>query len=744
MIFPRSLAVVFLLLLLLAAVAVPSTTGNSKDAEGEDDLQYLIDNADDIPANDPDEWLQEDGDDDLLPESEPDDLPPDQIDETHVLVLTASNFSTFLASRRHVMVEFYAPWCGHCQALAPDYAAAAADLAAHHDLALAKVDATEDTDLAQKYDVQGFPTILFFIDGVPRDYTGARTKDAIVAWIDNKLGPGVHNLTDLDNAERILTGDDKAVLAFLDTLSGSHSDQLAAASRLEDNVNFYQTSSPDVAKLFHIDPAAKRPSLVLLKKEEEKLTFYGNRILRFSAVALLPFLLVRLAIHCNPCVSCRWGVQSLCHCRLRVCKQASFGHHTNTGNCSFYFRQSNQEAGMSLLFTMGGILVTFFFFTHCSFTEPLLPCFATQILLFAVANESSKFLPIFKEAAKSFKGKLLFVFVERDNEEVGEPVANYFGIAGQETTVTPCVLAYTGNEDAKKFFLDGEVSLDAIKKFAEGFLEDKLTPFYKSEPVPESNDGDVKVVVGKNLDQIVLDESKDVLLEALEPTYNKLAKYLHGINSLIIAKMDGTTNEHPRAKVGLNESIKNQFWEDLDSMVSGIPISEKLFIGGDLNGHVGTSNVGFERVHGGFGYGSRNQEGVDILNWALAYDLRFVRRIQETEIEEALKRMKSGKAMGPDGIPIEDTELTLESHCSLQPDGFPTILFYPAGKKSFEPITFEGDRTVVEMYKFIKKNAGIPFKLKRPYSSETKTKSTQSPTSSESEKSSDTSPKEEL
>jgi hypothetical protein len=47
-----------------------------------------------------------------------------------------------------------------------------------------------------------------------------------------------------------------------------------------------------------------------------------------------------------------------------------------------------------------------------------------------------------------------------------------------------------------------------------------------------------------------------------------------------------------------------------------VPIYEKLFIGGDLNGH-----VGFKGVHGGFGYGSRNQEGEGILNFALAYDL---------------------------------------------------------------------------------------------------------------------------
>jgi hypothetical protein len=74
-------------------------------------------------------------------------------------------------------------------------------------------------------------------------------------------------------------------------------------------------------------------------------------------------------------------------------------------------------------------------------------------------------------------------------------------------------------------------------------------------------------------------------------------------------------------QIGLNESVKRQFWEKLDALVSSMPISEKLFIGGDINGHVGSTRVGFDGVHGGFRYGSRNQEGKGILNFALACDL---------------------------------------------------------------------------------------------------------------------------
>jgi hypothetical protein len=59
----------------------------------------------------------------------------------------------------------------------------------------------------------------------------------------------------------------------------------------------------------------------------------------------------------------------------------------------------------------------------------------------------------------------------------------------------------------------------------------------------------------------------------------------------------------------------------MEDVIRSVPTNEKLFIGGDLNGHVGTTNKGFEGVHVGFGYGDRNKEGKDILDFAVAYAL---------------------------------------------------------------------------------------------------------------------------
>lgn len=60
-------------------------------------------------------------------------------------------------------------------------------------------------------------------------------------------------------------------------------------------------------------------------------------------------------------------------------------------------------------------------------------------------------------------------------------------------------------------------------------------------------------------------------------------------------------------QIGLDVASKRLFWDDLDSLMQEIPIAEKVFLGGDLNGHVGRSRENFESVLGGFGVGERDE-----------------------------------------------------------------------------------------------------------------------------------------
>lgn len=112
-----------------------------------------------------------------------------------VIELTDDNFDKIvLGSDDMWLVEFYAPWCGHCKNLAPHWAKAATELKGK--VKLGALDATVHQIKASKYGVQGFPTIKYFAPGPKgsdsvQDYDGGRTSSDIVNWALDKLSENV-------------------------------------------------------------------------------------------------------------------------------------------------------------------------------------------------------------------------------------------------------------------------------------------------------------------------------------------------------------------------------------------------------------------------------------------------------------------------------------------------------------------------------------------------------------------------
>ena len=113
------------------------------------------------------------------------------------------------------MVEFYAPWCGHCKSLAPEYAQFADKLREEKSpIKVAKVDATVHPDLAAKYEINGFPTIKFFRKGTPIEYKGGREWNSILKWAKKKAGPIGKKLRTLNDVKKFKESSDVVIIGF--------------------------------------------------------------------------------------------------------------------------------------------------------------------------------------------------------------------------------------------------------------------------------------------------------------------------------------------------------------------------------------------------------------------------------------------------------------------------------------------------------------------------------------------------
>jgi protein disulfide-isomerase A6 len=148
------------------------------------------------------------------------------VSASNVIDLTPSNFDSLILSGKPGLVEFYAPWCGHCKKLAPTWEELADSYAASSkSVTIGKVDGDAHKELSTKYGITGFPTIKWFdgSDALPEDYTGGRGLEQLQEYVSERSGAKVKkapvmpsvvvNLGDSD-FEKTVGGEKDAFVAF--------------------------------------------------------------------------------------------------------------------------------------------------------------------------------------------------------------------------------------------------------------------------------------------------------------------------------------------------------------------------------------------------------------------------------------------------------------------------------------------------------------------------------------------------
>ena len=155
-----------------------------------------------------------------------------------------------------------------------------------------------------------------------------------------------------------------------------------------------------------------------------------------------------------------------------------------------------------------------------------------------------------EEAMRAVKGKINAVYIDAAKWHA-------HGKALMLPGTWPGFVIHDMSNDLKYPFQGSTITKDDISKFVESFVAGNLEPSYRSEEIPEKEEGAIKTVVYKNWKSIVMDEKKDVLLELyapwcgacqrLAPAYEALAKtYAPHYDKIVIAKMDATANDLPK------------------------------------------------------------------------------------------------------------------------------------------------------------------------------------------------------
>ncbi|KFM80827.1 Protein disulfide-isomerase A4, partial [Stegodyphus mimosarum] len=424
--------------------------------------------------------------------SDPNWKPPPEA----VITLTKENFTEVVEKAEIILVEFYAPWCGHCKRLAPEYERAAKVL---KDLPipipLAKIDGTAEKEIADKYEARGWPTLIIFRKGQKYPYEGPREETGIISYMKEQAKPPSQEITSPKVLEKSLGKIDVSVVGFF--LSDSdplYLSYIEAANTLRGKFSFFHSFSQNVMKHFGV-----KDSRIILYQPEIFSSKYEPPKHEFNKVdALSSDIVTFIKEHHLPLVG-----------------------------------ERNQRSRWK--YDDKYPLVVVYYDVDFSFDHRI----QTQL----VRKEITK-------VAKDYKGKITFAISDEEEFE-DELIQLGLDDSGEDVNVG----FFESRKVRYRMEPTEDFSAEELRTFVENVLEGNVPKHVKSQPVPKDNKGPVLVVVGSTFEELVTKSTKDVLIEfyapwcghckKLEPEYKKLGKAFANNDKVVIAKIDATANDYP-------------------------------------------------------------------------------------------------------------------------------------------------------------------------------------------------------
>ncbi|XP_044028040.1 protein disulfide-isomerase A3-like [Siniperca chuatsi] len=412
-----------------------------------------------------------------------------------VLELGDADFDYLATEHETMLVKFYAPWCGHCKKLAPEFEKAATRLKGT--VQLAKVDCTAHSETCGRFGVSGYPTLKIFRNGKDSaPYDGPRTADGIYQYMKKQTGPDSVHLKTEEDLQTFINHYDASIIGVFSGEDRSHlSEFLRAAGLLREQFRFAHATDLKLGKEYGVNSEC-----VLLFRPPRLTNMFEDSVVVFTDYLTIGSLrrfirdhIYGLCPHMSAENRDRLRVRDL----LTAYYDIDYHHNTRGSN---YWR--NRVMKVASKYTGRG-------------------------LTFSVANKKD-FLSELEDdfgLGMSDGGELPFVTIR-----------------------TKLGHKYTMREE---FTRDGQ----SLERFLDDYFAGRLKRYVKSEPVPERNTAAVKVVVAESFDDIVNDPEKDVLIQfyspscphckKLEPVYTELADTLYQDSNIVVTKMNAADNDVP-------------------------------------------------------------------------------------------------------------------------------------------------------------------------------------------------------